>query len=451
MGRFSTTVHLKDNVGRMKLINSFCGIMKKRGFVRCSEDEAEQSYVFAFGEGWVTLVNKDYKDDRIKSSKDALDMSAALNTSAFMMDVIDSDFAYIHLFAPNGGKDGVTVGDASGYGVEKPERGTQKLWEPLLAEGKTWEQFSETVAKNAVFVEDALVEMADELKIDPDYIYADFDELMNLAGEDKNVQPFYFKSAAGKRVTLKAAFKQVYGEALKPLGFQLIKGKYPYFVRVVPGGEIIHIISYMEMWCPNYGFKRFDIIGGIATVYRYKVDLNISPDDNSNWLGSISKFYKLTTPNSEFDAEFWKKVYSFQFEEYNESSLYDALNYTLELTKKYILPQISTAVDIRSSLSYLKRLEQSCSINNFNRRLNFGGCGDANEGFLYIVADDEELKGRLEDIINGTIPTTEEEHQSAVENYEFFNDPVIHPKVLLEIERRKAQNTEILKSYGLSL
>ena len=228
-----------------------------------------------------------------------------------MMDVIDSDFAYIHLFAPNGGKDGVTVGDASGYGVEKPERGTQKLWEPLLAEGKTWEQFSETVAKNAVFVEDTLVEMADELKIDPDYIYADFDELMNLAGEDKNVQPFYFKSAAGKRVTLKAAFKQVYGEALKPLGFQLIKGKYPYFVRVVPGGEIIHIISYMEMWCPDHGFKRFDIIGGIATVYRYKVDLNISPDDNSNWLGSISKFYKLTTPNSEFDAEFWKKYIVF--------------------------------------------------------------------------------------------------------------------------------------------
>lgn len=451
MGRFSTTVHVKDNVGRIEFINSFCGIMKKRGFVRCSEDEAEQSYVFAFGEGWVTLVNKDYKDDRIKSSNDALDISVALNTSAFMMDVIDSDFAYIHLFAPNGGKDGVTVGDASGYGVEKPERGTQKLWEPLLAEGKTWEQFSETVAKNAVFVEDTLVEMADELKIDTDYIYADFDDLMNLAGEDKNVQPFYFKSAAGKRVTLKAAFKQVYGEALKPLGFQLIKGKYPYFVRVVPGGEIIHIISYMEEWCPYFGKKQFNVIGGIATVYRHKIDLDVSPKDNCDWLLRIAKFYWMTTPESEYDNDYRLSICHFTFDESSKSSVYDALNYTLELTKKYILPQISTAVDIRSSLSYLKRLEQSCSINNFNRRLNFGGCGDANEGFLYIVADDEELKGRLEDIINGTIPTTEEEHQSAVENYEFFNDPVIHPKVLLEIERRKAQNTEILKSYGLSL
>lgn len=87
--------------------------------------------------------------------------------------------------------------------------------------------------------------MAEELKIDPDYIYADFNELMNLAGENKNVQPFYFKNAAGKRVTLKAAFKRVFGEALEPLGFKLIKGKYPYFVRVVPGGgNYSHHIVY---------------------------------------------------------------------------------------------------------------------------------------------------------------------------------------------------------------
>ena len=32
MGRFSTTVHVKDNVGRIEFINSFCGIMKNHGF-----------------------------------------------------------------------------------------------------------------------------------------------------------------------------------------------------------------------------------------------------------------------------------------------------------------------------------------------------------------------------------------------------------------------------------
>ena len=348
-GRFSTTVHVKDNVGRIEFINSFCGIMKNHGFVPCSDDEAEQSYVFAFGDGWVTLVNKDYKDDRLKAGDDAMNMSAALKTSAFMMDVIDSDFAYIHLFAPNGGKDGVAVGDTSGYGVEKPKRGKQKFWKPLLAEGKTWEQFSETVAKNAVFVEETLVEMAEELKIDPDYIYADFNELMNLAGENKNVQPFYFKNAAGKRVTLKAAFKRVFGEALEPLGFKLIKGKYPYFVRVVPGGEIIHIISYMEEWCPDRGKKAFNVIGGIATVYRHKIDLGVSPKDNCDWLYTIAKFYWMTTPKSEYDKEYGQSICHFMFDENSESSLYDAVNYTLEDVYKR---QVWTEARKASCISY---------------------------------------------------------------------------------------------------
>lgn len=34
MGRFSTTVHVKDNVGRIEFINSFCGIMKIMGLCR---------------------------------------------------------------------------------------------------------------------------------------------------------------------------------------------------------------------------------------------------------------------------------------------------------------------------------------------------------------------------------------------------------------------------------
>ena len=64
--------------------------------------------------------------------------------------------------------------------------------------------------------------------------------------------------------TLNAAFKQIFGEALEPLGFQKIKSKHPYFVRVVEGGEIIHIIACKnEMAGP--GHKTFQIL-----VYRLK-------------------------------------------------------------------------------------------------------------------------------------------------------------------------------------
>lgn len=451
MGRFSTTVHIKNSIERMRFVNSFCDMMKKRGLVPCSEDEAAQSYLFAFGEGWVTLVNADYKDNPQKAYDDTREMAAAMKTSAFSVEVIDSDFALLKLCNSDGGDDKVIVGDGSGYGIEEPMRGERQHWEKLLVEGKTWEQFSETAAKNEVFVENALAELAGVLGIEPYYICADFDEVLNRADENKNITVLHLKKAAGKNLTLNAAFKQVFGEALEPLGFKLIKSKYPYFVRVVPGGEIIHIITYAEMWCPYNGRKEFDVISGIATVYRYKIDLNLPQKVNANWLSPISRFYSSTTPESEYDDEFRKSIYSFGFEEADESSLYDALNYALELTKKYILPQLYTSIDLESSLIYLKRLGQSTDTCNFNSKLNFGGAGNAAEGFLYIKVDDEEFKTLLKNMIDGTTPSDEEGRQRAAEKLNFFNDPVIHAKVLLELERRKAANTEILKSYGLSL
>ena len=57
----------------------------------------------------------------------------------------------------------------------------------------------------------------------------------------------------------------------------------------------------MEEWCPDRGKKAFNVIGGIATVYRHKIDLGVSPKDNCDWLYSIAKFYWMTTPKSEYD------------------------------------------------------------------------------------------------------------------------------------------------------
>ena len=54
-------------------------------------------------------------------------------------------------------------------------------------------------------------------------------------------------------------------------------------------------------------------------------------------------------------------------------------------------------------------------------------------------------------MIDGTVPSDEEGCQRAEEKLKFFDDPVIHEKVLLELERRKAANMEILKIYGLFL
>lgn len=472
MGRFSTTVHVKDNVGRIEFINSFCSIMKNHGFVPCSEDEAEQSYVFAFGDGWVTLANKDYKDDRLKAGDDAMNMSAALKTSAFMIDVIDSDFAYIHFFAPNGGKDGVAVGDASGYGVEKPERGTQKLWEPLLSEGKTWEQFSETVAKNAVFVEDTLVEMAEELKIDPDYIYADFDELMNLAGEDKNVQPFYFKSAAEKRVTLKAAFKRVFGEALEPLGFKLIKSKYPYFVRVV-SNEIVHYVTFANETADGRGsfgvkYKCFSIYCGVSTVYNSKIDFDTDP--RKLFFCGLNSVFQIYTKSHwyDLDNEYSDSIYEFYYDPTSTEDMLKVLKRALKVTEDTALPVINPAVTLEKCMDYFGVMEHFICPT----------LGDSGEGLLCtkIFSADEfvmfcgrscereiercrreldsnfnltpKRRASLEERIKYIMSRREEGKKKS---YEFFANPELKEKAPVELERRKKENIERLRVYGLNI
>lgn len=446
--------------------------MKKRRFVPCSEDEAEQSYVFAFGDGWVTLANKDYKDDRLKAGDDAMNMSAALKTSAFMIDVIDSDFAYIHLFAPNGGKDGVAVGDASGYGVEKLERGTQKLWEPLLSEGKTWEQFSETVAKNAVFVEDTLVEMAEELKIDPDYIYADFDELMNLAGEDKNVQPFYFKSAAEKRVTLKAAFKRVFGEALEPLGFKLIKSKYPYFVRVV-SNEIVHYVTFANETADGRGsfgvkYKCFSIYCGVSTVYNSKIDFDTDP--RKLFFCGLNSVFQIYTKSHwyDLDNEYSYSIYEFYYNPTSTEDMLKVLKRALKVTEDTALPVINPAVTLEKCMDYFGVMEHFICPT----------LGDSGEGLLCtkIFSADEfvmfcgrscereiercrreldsnfnlspKRRASLEERIKYIMSRREEGKKKS---YEFFANPELKEKAPVELERRKKENIERLRVYGLNI
>ena len=214
------------------------------------------------------------------------------------------------------------------------------MWKPLIQSGDESE-FVRALGLENTFVEDTLYDIGNILGITPSVMTWCYDEFEEEIGQNGNVISLSFRKATEKKISLNAAFKKVFGEALEPLGFKLIKGKYPYLVRVVPGGEIIHIITYAEMWCPYNGRKEFDVISGIATVYRYKIDLNLPQKVNANWLSPISRFYSRTTPESEYDDEFRKSIYSFGFEEEDESSLYDALNYALELTKKYILPQLA--------------------------------------------------------------------------------------------------------------
>ena len=476
MGRFSTTVQVKNSFERSNFVSLFCDTMKKRGLVGCSEDEAAQSYLLAFGEGWATLASGEYNENPQKACDDARDIAASLNTSAFSVEVVDSDFALLKLCASNGG-DEVIVGDGSGYGIENQPRGTQALWQPLLAEGRTWEQFTETAAKNADFAEDTLAELAEVLGIEPHYICADFDDIAEKAGG--NVTAVYFKKASAKPVmSLKAAFRQVFGEALEPLGFKLVKSKYPYFARVVQGGEIIHVISLKTQapYLHTIGRAGFSVLGGAATVYRPKIDLSVSPKSNARWLFGIRKFYNESN-RSDFDSEFNNgNLCESSYIEGSSESLLEAMKQALKRTISIVIPVLEKIVDMDSCARF-------CTVYNmgFSLKEHFDAIKNGiidpndinNEGLLimrikdYVGYIDWKLeRDRIQKKALVELPYytyTQDEYDNFCSNIDRIkkehlqmmgdvtNDVQFYSRIMLEMEKRKLSNTEILRTYGIDI
>ncbi len=493
MGRFSTTVQIKSGLGAAKFINSFCEVMEKRGFVKCTEDECALSYFMAFSNGgWVTLSSDKYSDDPRKAKDDVQQIAEGMKTAAFSVEVVDSDFAILTL---NDG-DSIIVGDGSGYGIEDAPKGERSKWEPLLAEGKTWEQLAECRDKNEVFVEDALWEAAPVLGIEPDYICADFEELSGKAEGSKNISTLYFKKAdsKGKAMSLNAAFVKVFGEGLEPLGFKKVKGRQPYFVRVVPGGEIIHVITYVNEETGLRDRKAFNIHGGIATVYRRRIDFSTTPRDNKRWLEPLYIFsHKLFfEKNSGNDHESivrfeyaveddeTRKIkqiirdngmsvpswFKLDFDEAEE--MQSAVKRAFEETKRVILPMLNPVTTLESCIDYFYKFGW---IMNLYDEEDFGNSDPnlfCNEGLLLIKAhyldNGEErmkcnLKAWYQKFGKGDKERLkkkyEEYNRNRLEQYaireKLLNTPKLYKKAMDELERRRRLNIETLRSYGINI
>jgi hypothetical protein len=93
MGRFFSSVHIKNNSSNEKLIKSFCNVMEKRYLVTFSENEASISYILAFSESgkWVTLTCEVYRDNPKQVKDDVQQTAAEMKTSSFSMDEASFD------------------------------------------------------------------------------------------------------------------------------------------------------------------------------------------------------------------------------------------------------------------------------------------------------------------------------------------------------------------------
>lgn len=228
-----------------------------------------------------------------------------------------------------------------------------------------------------------------------------------------------------KPITLNAAFKQIIGKALEPFGFKVIKGRHPYIVRVI-NNEILHIITFRTE-SPDYseGDKAFAIMGGIATVYRKKITLDQSPIQNYIWFNYMFDFYEALT--DERDANVVSQLFRSCYYSDKPESLISVMNAGAENLIKYVLPVMGKINDIDSSLDYMRKFKKPCNSVQCTKICEY--YPDEDEAFLYFLSDKKE------------------EYANILANFNI--DKELHNWVMMEIENRKSENTEILKAYDL--
>jgi len=266
--------------------------------------------------------------------------------------------------------------------------------------------------------------------------------------------------------TLNKVFLEVFGEALIPLGFKKIKGRHPYFVRLV-GDEIIHVITCMKKPVPTPGCKEFTILGGIATVYRQNITLDWSPLENSNWFSEIMNFY-INNNSFNINDEVRKSLDSFLFD---EDIIVNEMKRSLKVTEKHILPLLNDVITLNSCIDFFYKYIPGITYIRSNEKLNYEYPKNTDgEGLLYIKTNYRgDFKERIQSYVSNfeyayktgifTKETYEKQCKDIKEGYieqktrcdKIFNNPELYSRCMAELDRRKAANIETLRSYGLDI
>jgi len=291
--------------------------------------------------------------------------------------------------------------------------------------------------------------------------------------------------------SLNTIFRQIFGEALVPLGFIKIKNKHPYFIRLI-GDEILHIVTYTN---PD---KHFDIRGGVATVFRKRLSLDESPSYNINWLKGIIDFFNKSTPiddNPKYSSDDLREFYYSEETKYNlygeiiqmpnfHGTIIDVVEHTSKLTEEIIVPILNKVIDIDSCIEYFHKFGLLMHIyDDVEDFFNKDDYNFYNEGLLYIKSGNRDLfiksiELSIETQLARTTCSIEkgrsrfeqayiEYHEKEIMNFEnerpqriaryneifdrLFKNSGWYTKALSELERRKAANIEILRSYGLNI
>lgn len=272
--------------------------------------------------------------------------------------------------------------------------------------------------------------------------------------------------------TLNTVFNRIYAEALEPYGYKKIKGRQPYFVRLI-GDEIIHIITVAPEPTVMPGERQFGIYGGAATVYRPRINLDITTRNNFDWLTNNLYIYRDSDIFEDRPDRFSGK-YRFSYEKDNEESLIKSVESSVFATEQVLLEKLKNAIDLRRCMDFFWDFEDL--VVHIIDNENLGADCEWNEGLVNfkIFSNVEEYaefrKKRYEinsehmlyAIENGGTGWTMEDYkkkqisrekniQRDIELFEKYMSGQNHERVMEELEKRKELNLGVLRVYGFEI
>jgi len=269
-------------------------------------------------------------------------------------------------------------------------------------------------------------------------------------------------------MSLNTAFKKVYGEALEPYGFKKVKGKFPYFARVI-GEEIVHIITCVNctMIVPGK-YKAFDIECGVETVYVPKINFDRRPG-RTEWMEGNLTIYRETHPGAP--QEKLDELYEYVYDSTDENSMLEALKKSFEHTKEIMLPHLDDVRDYKACMEHYNNyalgqqyiydvMDDSRKPYSYRDGLlhfkAFTAEEYANrEKNRYKGADERDLlyvqEGRMSmEEFESEKADREKRLRADIALFEkYANNEQYHQILMEELESRRRKNTEILKEYGL--
>ena len=257
-----------------------------------------------------------------------------------------------------------------------------------------------------------------------------------------------------KKLTINAAFKQVFGELLEPMGFKLVKSKHPYFVRVTNDG-VVQSVSFAKEKSFSPESEGFSICIGISLISLPLTDYNKSPTtlDNQTCMMLLRDFFhKCSLHLTDFDSK--PKKCSVFYKKGNSEEMLDALM----KSQRELMPFVLDYFDRYTTLDDMYQLGEEMSFGFYRDVIILKQKVDEHlaerekkfsEQFQRMVSNAESNP-----MMRSMLETTK---KKAIDSYESINQWFLERKIggvayddyIKTAEKTKEDNLEKLKQLGI--